>query len=233
MRTKFSERFLCSLLFISLTTYSAVAQNVGAQDNVNRVSAGMSVVQTFDKRYEGIKGSPVIFENFLPGIVVIGEETIASVLLNFDAYNNEILYKTCADCVYKIADNTRVKSFTVNDKLLQRKFAVKPIDKKTFEVREVMYEGKFQYYRLHKVVLNKADYQGAYSANQKYDEFVQEQLYFYSPGTQSVPLKLKAKNLKQAFPQKADGIDDFIKQNKIDFKNDQHLIRLFEFIDSN
>lgn len=233
MRAKLSTRFLCSLLFSSLMTYSALAQNVGAQDNVNRVSAGMGVIQTFDKRYEGIKGSPVIFENFLPGIVIIGEETMASVLLNFDAYNNEILYKTCTECPYKIADNARVKSFTVNDKLLQRKFIVKPIDKKSFEVREVMHEGKFQYYRLHKVVLNKADYQGAYSANQKYDEFVQEQLYFYSPGTQSVSLKLKTKNLKQSFPEKAQAIDTFIKENKIDFKNDQHLIRLFEFIDSN
>lgn len=232
MNIKFSVTVLGLIFIISLITYSAGAQNIGAQDNVNRVSAGMGIVQTFDKRYEGVKGSPVIFEAFLPGTVVIGEETIASVLLNFDAYNNEILYKTCVDCLYKILDNARVSSFIVNDKLLQRKFVVRPNDKKLFEVREVMYEGKLQYYRLHKVILEKADYQGAYSANQKYDEFKHDQLYFYSSDTNSIPLKMKKKNLKEAFPKKSKSLDEFIKQNKIDFNNDLQLVQLFEFIDS-
>lgn len=232
MNTKLSVRILGSIFIVSLITYSAVAQNVGAQDNVNRVSAGMGVVQTFDKRYEGVKGSPVIFEAFLPGTVIIGKDTVASVFLNFDAYNNEIFYKTCVDCPYKILDNSRVISFTVIDKPLQRKFVLMPNDKKLFEVREIMYEGKFQYYRLHKVILEKADYQGAYSANQKYDEFKHEQLYFYSSGSQSVPLKIKKKNLKEAFPRKSNSLDEFIKQNKLDFRNDLQLLKLFEFIDS-
>jgi hypothetical protein len=205
---------------------------VGAQDNLNRVSANSGVIQTIDQRYEGIKGTPVIFSDFLPGTLVVGEENIASVLLNFDAYNNEILYKTCVDCPHKIADNSRVRSFVVSDKITQRKFVIQPNDKKSLEVREIMYEGKFQFYRTHKIVLEKADYQGAYSANQKYDEFKHTQLYFYSPGIQSVPLKIKTKNLKENFPRKADKLNDFIKQNKIDFKNDLHLVKLFEFIDS-
>jgi outer membrane protein OmpA-like peptidoglycan-associated protein len=100
-----------------------------------------------------------------------------------------------------------------------------------YEILEVLLEGKTNYYRIHQKVLLKADFQGAYSSNRKYDEFDHQVSYFYLEGEQRIPFKFNQSALKKAFPKKADAIAKFTKQNKTDFKNDADCIELLKFID--
>jgi hypothetical protein len=209
-----------------------LAQGISPQDNLNRAAAeGMGVIQTFDNRYEGVKGSPVIFSEFLSGSVVLTNTTVTGVFLNYDAYNNEVLFKSKIEDNYKVFNNSKILGFSVMDEDRERKFVVQKGIDKPHEILELMVEGNTKYFRVHKKVLLQADFQGAYSSNRKYDEFDHQVSYFYVQGEQRIPFKFNQSAMKKAFPKKADAISKFIKQNKTDFKNDVDCIALLQFID--
>jgi hypothetical protein len=227
-----SSIFLVLIGWCFFSIADVVAQGVNPQDNLNRAAAeGVGVIQTFDNRYEGVRGAPVIFSEFLLGSVVLFNTTVTGVFLNYDAYNNEILFKSKMEDNYKVFNNSKILAFTVQDESRERKFEVQKGVDKPYEILESLFEGNTKYFRVHKKVLLQADFQGAYSSNRKYDEFDHQVSYFYLQGEQRIPFKFNQSALKKAFPKKADAIAKFTKQNKTDFKNDADCIMLLQFID--
>jgi hypothetical protein len=228
---KQSIQFIAFVGLLNLMIDNALlAQEINQQDNLNRLSADVGVVQTFDNRYEGVKGSPTLFEDFIPGKVRVHDGNGYAVLLNFDAFNKQILLKRNNEAGFRVLDLSKVVSFTFMTGTGNRDFVVVKVQNNEFEVREILYEGKITFYRIHKVILEKADYQGAYSSNRKYDEFVHESDYFSLNNGKTTPFKLKIRSLEKSFP--GAPIDKFLKENKLDFSNDTDLIKLFKLIDS-
>jgi hypothetical protein len=224
--------FLACCSCLILLSSAAFSQNIGSQDNLNRISANPGIVQTYDSRYEGVKGTPNVFANFMTGSITLNNDAVyKNLLLNIDGYKNAILYRTCSNCEIKILDKTKVRSFDIIDQEIERKFVVEPGADKGVEVREILVQGKSSYYRTYKVALLKADYQGAYSGNRKYDSFEMTAKYFVAKEGAATEVKLKPKQLKQTFPEKADLISDYLKSIKSDLSSDNNIKELFKLID--
>lgn len=224
----FLQIIVLTLLLISHKTFS---QNVGAQDNLNRISASPGIVMTYDSRYEGIKGTPNVFTTFMTGTIVLNNgASYKDVLLNIDGYKNAVLYRTCSNCEVKILDKSKIVNFNIIDQGSERNFILQNVVDKGSEIREILWSGKHSYYRVYKVDLIKADYQGAYSGNRKYDSFEMSTKYFVEKES-LLEIKLKSKQLKKVFPEKAEIIESYLKSIKSDLSQDANIKSLFKLID--
>jgi len=232
---------ICLALII---TASLTAQNVSppegyeAKENLRELGSmdGTGTVKTFDYRYEGVKGTPYVFEDFRNGEVYLkSKNKVALGKLNYNCFENEIAYMDPADGKIRIMNRFLVDLFTIQDGDGVLTFVPIKLDEDTETIfAEVLYNKGSRAYKVYKKEWLKANYEGGYSADRRYDEFVDKyDLYFLKKGDNTL---YKAKNSKKqmiaAFPEKDKEISSFIKSNKLDLKEDQSLVRLLEYYDS-
>ncbi|MFO7670568.1 MAG: hypothetical protein R6W31_12990, partial [Bacteroidales bacterium] len=89
-------------------------------------------------------------------------------------------------------------------------------------------------YKVHQKEFLKANYEGGYSADRKYDEFVDKyDILFMKQGENTL---YKAKGSKKymisLFPEKENEISSFIREAKLDMKQDESIVKLMVFFDS-
>jgi hypothetical protein len=233
------------LIYLSLIiTVSLTAQNVSppegyeAKENLRELGSldGTGNVRTFDYRYEGVKGTPYVFEDFRQGEVFLkSKNKVAVSNLNYNCFENEIVYMEPASSVIRIMNKLLVDLFTISDGDEVLTFVPIRLDGDAEAIfAEVLYNKGSLVYKVYKKEWVKANYEGGYSADRRYDEFVDKyDLYFLKKGDH---ILYKAKNSKKqliaAFPEKDNEISSFIKSNNLDLKEDQSLVKLMEFYDS-
>ncbi len=164
-----------------------------------------SSITAFDNRYEGVKGTPFWFDDWSMGSVLYDNIFFSKELeYRYDVIKNDLHIKFRSGEV-RIPDNFHILQFSLKDKLGKTHFfdhAVIP-NERVDQFYEVMYSGKqTQLLKLVKKELRKADYKGAYSPDQRADEFTSKTKYFLrstATGTPQ-PVKIKRKALIAAFP---------------------------------
>ena len=225
-------------------TVSLSAQNVSppegyeAKENLRELGSmdGTGTVKTFDNRYEGVKGTPYVFDDFKKGEIFLkSKNKVAIGELNYNCFENEIVYMEPATGVIRIMNKFLVDLFTLQDGENVLTFVPIKLDEDAVTIfAELLYNKGSLVYKVYKKEWLKANYEGGYSADRKYDEFVDKyDLYFLKKGD---AVLYKAKNSKkqlvEAFPEKQKEISTFIKSNKLDLKEDQSLVKLLEYYDS-
>ncbi len=161
-----------------------IVEEVGRNFNQN-------AVQTFDERYEGVKGSPLLLEQWTPGKVALRNgKVFTSVELKYDLYQDEIVVKHPYDRAV-IPDKLTIDWFSMataqgNDSLHFVRVEYLPNNRKfpPNHFAQVLYGSlsdpkKSTLLAVHTKKLIKADYQGGYSANRPYDEFGEVMTSYY------------------------------------------------------
>ena len=231
----------CLGLAISI---SCMGQNVSepqdyeAKENLRELGStdGTGNIKTFDNRYEGVKGSPYAFEAFLPGEVFFKSKTkIAIKELNYNCFENEITYKDPVKKVTMHMNRYQVEMFVLNKG--EEKLSFAPIQLKEDSesiFAQVLYNRGSMVYKVYQKDFVKANYEGGYSADRKYDEFVDKyDLYFMKKGEQILyKAKKSKKQILSAFPGKENEVSSFIKKNKLDLKKEESLVKLLQYYDS-
>ena len=137
------------------------------EQNVQDVRGNEILVRSFDNRYEGVKGSPFLFNEWAT-FRIIAEGTAYEFQSKLEANESKIIYSihnrlfekdlTEVDSVFLLTGSLKVGITYIN----KYKTAL------TIPGRDVLY----------KIVLvkqlRKADYQGAYNQNRPYDEYITE-----------------------------------------------------------
>ena len=193
-------------------------------------------IRTFDNRYEGVKGTPFVFEEFHPGEVYLKTKNKVVVQdLNYDCFENEIVYVDPATKAIRLMNKFQVDFFIIRNGDMEMTFVPLKLEGETETIfAEVLYNQGSIVYKVYGKGWVKANYEGGYSPDRRYDEFVDKSdLYFLKKGE---PILYKARRSKKqlvaAFPGHEKEISSFIKANKLNLKEDESLVSLLKYYDS-
>jgi len=213
MRKKNLVLVVCLLLGCeSFSQSSNLGDGAANQQNLEALGDQFGgTVLAFDQRYSGVKGSPLVFEEW-QAATVFQDGNAFKLELNINALDNDILARRNKNRI--IVNKQKVDSIIVTtdgDKIFYE----------TIEncICERIVVGSYSLYKEFKKEILKADFKGAYSANRTSDEIVNKTVFHYKNENSKLTL-VKKKNLKETFADQKKLI------NKTDI-NDQKSLMLF------
>jgi hypothetical protein len=193
-----------------------------------------SPVRAFASGYEGVRGTPYIFEDFRSGNFYMNNKTsILNMLINYDCYQDHVMYSD-RDNTY-IMDEQKIEYFTIAgdepEGILLFKQVFLPSEKKIVFL-QVIYNEKSIVYKRHLKDFIKADYTGPYNPGRRYDEYTDNQAYYIKlPHKEIRQIKSGQKFIKETFGDQSALIKDFIKEEKINLKDEYDLVKMATFYD--
>lgn len=217
MNTHFQPRLAGLLLGLScLAATPALAQQPTNQPSANynktNITPGeFQSYNTFDHRYDGLVGTPYLQKGWTLAKVTLNDKRqLQGAPSRYDVYRRLLVvqpYANRKDSVW--LDAARMSEFTLMPLLPgqpERRFVpfadAPDADKRTAFVEE-LYRGANGYalLKLPRKVMVKANYQGSYSADRRYDELVDRtEYYLRRPDNSVVEVKLSQKSLAGAAP---------------------------------
>jgi hypothetical protein len=199
--------------------------------NLQSLGSGTSMFRSFDNRYKGMKGTPMLLENYVPGrIIMKSGMKVKHDKVNFDSYNNELM--VIQNGIESVVSMALVSHFILEPPSSDTVFFEKQqdVDGMT-RFFQRLYAGKnLSFVKKHFKELIAPNNTGAYSAGRTYAELIPDQAYFLKIGEALKPFKNKRTFLQQ-LPENHESAEKFIKNEKVDFKNEQSVMRLVEFLD--
>lgn len=236
--------------FVSLLTlmYQVVMAQSASSDptaylrlnNLNNPSTGPLILR-IDTRYEGQHGSPYLLTDWSNGQVSLTNgKQYKDVSLKFDAYRQELILLRPASG----NDSIIIARPTVNRFLLTRPdgqaylFGRYPTANTDDEAIKngyflILYEGKSSLLKRVAKTFKAADYQGAYSANVRYDSFDDAfSYYLLKPDKSLTKVKLSKKTLLEAMSDKGDALKKFADNQKSAFKTEEDAVALVKQYDN-
>ena len=224
------------LSFSNLISYSQVQpgkfqSGIGAEENlimILKLSPSVTGVG-FDARFEGVKGSPRLFENLLPSFLMIsGYDEYYKLNIDFDIYKNRLMFNhpetgkllsIPADLVHEVIVKTD------SSEKVFRTTANKKFDKEFKEIKffQVIKDGPWQFIKMPFKRFVEADYKNAYSPDRRYDEYVTSYKYYIMTSDSIFHLlQLNKKSLIKLFPDKKNLIESAAVSSTA--KNDEEMI---------
>lgn len=181
-----------------------------AQANVDALATGAAAVIPHGSAY-GLIGSPYVENSWLPArLKMTTGVPLAPVPVKYDVLNHRLLMLPLHRKDSLVLDDRKLASFELDvpARGLQparvrrfRRFTEAPVLSQRAEYVEVLHEGKYALLKRYAKTLRKANYQGAYSTGERYDE-VEDKITYYllRPDGQLLPVKLGLKPLQAAAP---------------------------------
>ena len=196
---------------------STVSSGNAGQENLKALVNGAPSI-SFDGRYEGVRGTPYLLAAWMKGeLQLASKATVTDATLKYDVNQRLLLLlRAPKDSIY--LDMNKVEGFVLRDptKPAARSFrryydAPDPVLRR--EYFEVLAPGNYSLLKLQRKTLQKANYAGAYSADRRYDELIDQTDYFlHTADGRLQPLKLNQKALLTALPEHAAKIQAELKK---------------------
>lgn len=238
--------FLSFVISITLSLTAAMAQEMSEpekQQNLQNLGTSdlSGMVRTYDERYEGVKGHPLFFEDWVTGSVLLENNQEYQAELQYNVHTDELIVKQKGrDPV--ILDKERVRAFSmgVNDAANMANFVkASYLEHELPRVKEdkyvqVLYDGETVLYAINRKPLNKANYKGAYNTGQTYDEFGELDASYYFVGPHGVKkMKNNEKSVLKALGDKKDGkLADYIEEQNLDLQDRTDLVELIMYYEN-
>lgn len=231
--------FSCSIAQVAL---AQALSGMDAQTNINTLGNNdlNGIVRKFDTRYQGIMGSPFLFNYWNTGSITLANgKLITNVPLKIDLYGNQVIAKRQSGDSIIVNSNT-IQKVLLTDVITGKKYAFHKLSTLTGQNSslqeiyvDVLHEGKYILVAERKKKLVKADYEGAYSTGKAYDEFINEASYFVKKPDQSMDkIKLTKKSIIDLFPDHQQALKSFIAKESIDFKNEGQVAQIFQYYET-
>jgi hypothetical protein len=228
------------LIFLFQNIYSQgvnpYQKGVTAEKNLNTVSnispnspGGVG----FDNRYEGVKGTPRLFDTLQSGLLWIKKDNnYFQLKIDLDVYRNRLIFShpKTGKLMEIPSEIVREVIITVDGK--EQKFRTAMAEKFNNEVNKDRFYQVLDeiplFIRIPVKTFNEANYKSLYSPDQRYDEFELKYQYYYR-GSDSVFHKVQPnqKTLIKLFPDKKGIIEAGIKENKFS-NNDEMIMKIME-----
>ncbi|GGK68061.1 hypothetical protein ACD591_16795 [Rufibacter glacialis] len=218
-----------------------------AQMNLNALatSPATSNVRMFDNRYQGVKGSPYFLEAWVPGTVELKtnntgkSEVFKDLRLKYDVFTNllfavlpqtkdTIQFSTAPVLTFslELPTNpspllfTRLKEAKALDPALAESFFAVVLDSEGGKAKLVKRVAKSKI---------EANFKGAYSSGQAYDELIDETQYYVVANGAMRRVKLNRKSVLEALPDQAEKLKSFISSQKIAMNSETDLIKVVAY----
>ncbi len=215
----------------------SVPDGYEAKENLRELgTTGNHSVKTFDNRYEGVRGTPYVFADWMPGEVYLDNKNKVTVnKLNYNCFNNEIAYMDPATQVVRLMNRYKVDLFVITGQQETKTFVPVKLEEGSEPVfARLLYNQGSLVYKVFRKEFLQANYEGGYSADRKYDEFVDKSdLYFMKQGDRTLyKVKKSKKYMIASFAEREKEISSYLKSNKPDLKDEDAIVKLLEFYDS-
>ena len=188
----------------------------------------------FDTRYEGIKGSPRLFDTLLTSYLKVkGQDNYFQIEADIDLVSNILIFKhpkTGKLLSIPIDNITEVVMISKGKDLIFRTTEGKSFEKNLKEQKffQVLKEGPLQFIKIPEKKFIEANYKGAYSADVRYDEYKTFfRYYLMSKDSSYHQIQLTRKSLAKLFPDRKDLINNSIDE-KSNSGNEELVLSLLE-----
>lgn len=222
-------RLLLSGFFVTSLSlaYSQTLEGFEAQANVRMLGGNSATARTFDNRYEGVLGYPMLLEKHAPARIRSMEgELLVSNSCNLDVYTNDlVILRNNQELVLK---KNIIRSFTIFNGTDSLHFVKLRVSEEEEKYYQRIVTGKVELIKLHTKTFVKADYKGAYNSGRTHDEFKNGKRLFIKSSTDQWEEVSSKKDLVRILPEHQAWIEKFIKENRLDVKEESHLIALTE-----
>ena len=201
-------------------------QNLNAIGNLARYSTGGI---GFDSRYEGIKGSPRLFDTLLTSFLQLkGEDYYIQLESNLDLMGNSLIFINPKTGKLLSIPSGIIKEVKINYK--GKEMIFRTTDGRRFEndIREekffqVLRDGHYQFIKLPLKKIIEADFKNVYGADRRYDEYSTYYKYFIMSSDSSFHrIQLTKKSLIKLFPDKKDLINNTIESKS--YENTEDMV---------
>ena len=204
---------LCLLLFATAAQAQTDANQAGAsaQTNLNALTTNAPTMIPRPMS-DGIKGSPYADDQWrMAQITLSNNLPLAPVPIKYDVLSQRLLMHKATPSPDSLQlDDRLVQQFVLLKPIkaglaarprIFRRFAEAPNPGERTDYVEVLHQGSYTLLKRHLRTLKKADIQGAYSSNSRYDEIQDHSEYFIaSADAPAKPVKLNLKSLESAYP---------------------------------
>ncbi|OON65820.1 hypothetical protein B0919_23305 [Hymenobacter sp. CRA2] len=203
-------------------------------NKTNIVPGEFQAYNSFDHRYEGIVGTPYLIKGWTPTTLqLVDKRQVDNVPARYDVYRQVLVIRpdNKSDSVW--LDATRLTGFVLPPLLsgqparVFQPFADAPQPDQRRAFAEVLYQGAAGYtlLKLPRKILVKANYQGGYAADRRYDELVDRNTYFLRrPDGTVAEVKLNRKSLAAA----AGSLQPGLSSSKADIKTEQDAVQALQ-----
>jgi len=169
----------------------------------------------FDERYEGVKGSPMLFDTLLQTYVKVkGQEYFLQLDADIEAEANCLKYKNPSDGRFYTLGTDMIKElvfFNDGQYLAFRTTIGLPFEKAMRDQKfcQVLNSGKPALVKIVYKVLVKADYKGAYTSDTRYDEYKTDYKYYLKgPDSLFHQVSLSKKSISKLYPDRKEQINN-------------------------
>jgi len=196
----------------------------------------MSSVQTYDNRYEGVKGNPFLSDDWQMGSFELTDgSTYEKMPLRYDLLADELHFQNQMK-VASVVPQERLKKFTLSGPISNedlhfskaRYFESLDGEVKPNKLVQLVYDNDFRMVAVRFKVIKKADYEGGYSRNRTYDEIteVAPKYFLLKPGESAERIKPRKKSLLKAFPQQSQQLEGLLDAGQYDLADPNEMARL-------
>ena len=201
-------------------------QNLNAIGNLARYSTGGI---GFDTRYEGIKGSPRLFDTLLTSFLQLkGEDYYIQLESNLDLMGNSLIFINPKTGKLLSIPSGIIKELKINYKGKEMIFRTTSGRRFENDIREekffqILKDGHYQFIKLPLKKIIEADYKNVYGADRRYDEYSTYYKYFIMSSDSSFHrIQLTKKSLIKLFPDKKDLINNTIESKS--YENTEDMV---------
>jgi len=196
-------------------SYERSPTNINTIANISPLSPG---AMGFDDRYEGVKGTPLLYDDWVEGNLFLKDNTwIRNLKMNLDIHDNFLYILSRENGQIFTLSNEEINEihlFPEGETILFRKFLPEQFDKKIDPdlLFEVLAQGEYIFMKLSKKLFREANYQQAYSPDRRYDEFILSTSYYLTNSEGMLEkIKLTEKALCKLFPDQKSRIREIVK----------------------
>lgn len=211
-------------------------QNLNAIGNLARYSTGGT---GFDTRYEGIKGSPRLFDTLLTSFLKLkGQDYYIQLESNIDLIRNALIFINPKTRELLSIPSGIIKEVKINSKGKEMVFRTtngKRIEKDIKEEKfiQILKDGQYQFIKLPLKKLIEADFKDVYGADRRYDEYTTYYKYFImSSDSLFHRIQLSKKSMVKMFPDRKELITKTIEAKSYD-NNEEMVLNILEKFWSN
>jgi hypothetical protein len=234
-----SKNKLIFLLFLLLIPLDQHGQQIPEDYTdepkfIDMLELGRNILITYNMGYDEVRGTPYLFEEFHNGSLYFTNRTkISGLKINYDCINRDILFEWEGKN-YSIGRND-IEYFTIStdqtDSILLFKRIFLPQAREQ-EYLEILYDARSYLFKRYLKDFQEAEVKSPYQVSRDYNEYINKVEYFVKlDGNDIQILKPKKKAVLKVFPDNTDSIEQFMKEEHINLKDETDLVRLIKFYD--
>ena len=194
------------------------------------ISPASAPARSFDNRYRGVQGTPYLHDDYREALIInVRGDSIRGLKARLNLVGPYVEVNALGGIHGKVMYD-ELQSLAIENLLGQTDYYKIQRVAEDYSLLEILYAGEIKFYRHLKKGFHKADYQGAYSAERPYDQFVDQYSFLVQAGNGELQkVKLKAKSFTKLFPKKKVVIQRFFKENTVEQGED--LVPLIKLLD--